>query len=410
MSSTDDLLFRPPRRFGRRHFLIGAGATVGAGIAATGFVTQPWASAPARAASAEEPLVLVTLYGGNDGLNTVVPVDDPAYIAARPTLGYQPHEVLPLADGLALNGQLKGLKGLWDAKQLAVVLGVGYPEPSLSHFQSMDIWQTANPPDGDGTGWLGRWLDGAGADPMQAISVGATLPPALRGAVRAASALTADTVTIGGDPAFQTALASLVGPAPDRSGLAAAVASSGADLLAIRQDLDRMHPSRSASATAAHDLSAQLALVARLITSGAPTRVYQVSTANYDTHADEKAAHERLLAELDAGVTSFFAALKSSPHASGTVLATYSEFGRRPAQNASGGTDHGTAAPLFVAGPRVKGGRFYGDQPSLRTLDANGNLVFNVDFRSVYTTLLEGVVGADPSRILGGRYPTIDLL
>jgi uncharacterized protein (DUF1501 family) len=419
MSSTDG------RRFGRRQFLVGAGAaTVGAGLGATAAVTRPWASGSAHAAAPAGPLVLVTLYGGNDGLNTVVPIDDPAYLAARPTLGYQPNQVLPLSEGLGLNPELKGLKALWDARQLAIVLGVGYPDPSLSHFQSMDVWQTANAPGGEGTGWVGRWLDSTGSDPMRAISVGPTLPPAMRGARSAASALTSDTIAIGGDPAYHAALSSLIGPGPDRTGLAASVASAGADLLAIRQDLARLdlggaprlaaapNPAgpRLLAAPTGHGLSAQLGLVARLITAGAPTRVYQVSTSSYDTHADEKTRHERLLADLGAAVLGFFTALQGSAHGGGTVLATYSEFGRRPAENASGGTDHGTAAPLFVAGPAVKGGRFYGEQPSLRSLDSNGNLVFNVDFRSVYATLLDQVVGVDPTATLGRRYPLIGLL
>ena len=403
---------RQPRRIGRRQFLAGAAVTAGLGVAA--LVEQPWhAWSGAGAPSAGGPLVLVTMYGGNDGLNTVIPVDDPAYHAARPTLGYQADQTLPLPDGLALNGKLTGLKRLWDAGQLAIVRGVGYPDSSLSHFESMDIWQTANPPDGSGTGWLGRWLDATGTDPMRAISVGSTLPPALRGERSAASAVVADTVTIGGNPAFQTALASLTGAGPDRGTLAATVARSGNDLLAVRRDLDRLHTGRAAPtapAGAPRDLTGQLGVVADLIRAGAPTRVYQVSLSSFDTHSDERADQERLLAELDAGLSSFLTSLHGTAHGAGTVVATYSEFGRRPAENASGGTDHGTAAPLFVAGPTVKGGQFYGDQPSLSRLDPNGNLVFTVDFRSVYATLLDRVVGVDPSAFLGGRYPTLDLV
>ncbi|MDQ2754685.1 MAG: hypothetical protein M3R71_03960, partial [Actinomycetota bacterium] len=171
----------------RRRFLIGAAGVAGAaGVGAALGVTRPWnrgasQTAAAKAVSAGKgTLVLVTLYGGNDGLNTVIPYNDPAYHAGRPNLGYTADQVLPLADGLALNSQLKGLKSLWDSGQLAIVRGVGYPSPSLSHFQSMDIWQTANL-EGSGSGWLGRWLDATGSDPMRAISLGSTLPPALRG-------------------------------------------------------------------------------------------------------------------------------------------------------------------------------------------------------------------------------------
>ena len=150
--------------------------------------------------------------------------------------------------------------------------------------------------------------------------------------------------------------------------------------------------------------------MAALIKSGAPTQVYQVSMSSFDFHSDEKANEEALLGQLDSAFSSFFAELEGVKAAENVVVMTYSEFGRRPSENASQGTDHGTAAPLFVAGPKVKGGRFYGEEPSLTSLDANGNLIFNVDFRSVYATVLDKVLGADPEKILGGSFPTLGFL
>lgn len=426
----------PRHPFSRRRLLIGAGALGAAGVAAAAVTTRPWEILTGSAAShttirpGAGKLVLVTLYGGNDGLNTVVPYTDSAYHGGRPNLGYPPNVVLPLGAGLGLNPKLTGLKGLWDAKQLAVVLGVGYPNPSLSHFQSMDIWQTGNP-EGSGSGWLGRWLDGTGRDPMRAISVGSTLPTALRGTKAAATAITADTITVPGRPAFTTAYSRLAGGGPDRTGLAAQVVQSSSDLLAVKGDLDRFHLApvstsptspttasgagskgtapRPGVAGAATSFADQLNLVASLVKAGAPTQVYQVSLSSFDTHADEKANQERLLAELDAGVTGFFRSLAGSPGASDVVLMTYSEFGRRVAENASGGTDHGTASPLFVAGPAVRGGRFYGEQPSLTDL-VDGDLKHNVDFRSVYATMLDRVVGVDPKSFLRATYPTLTLV
>ena len=192
-----------------------------AGRRRTGPRARPAAAAPAPFPTAGHGiLVLVTLYGGNDGLNTVIPTADSTYASARPDLGYRPDQVLTLADGLALNPQLKGLKSLWDAGRLGIVRGVGYPRPSLSHFQSMAIWQTADPVGGSGPGWLGRWLDGTGTDPMRAVSVGTTLPPALRGQQMAAACITRPTITLPGRPAWQSAYRALNGPGPDRSGLA----------------------------------------------------------------------------------------------------------------------------------------------------------------------------------------------
>jgi uncharacterized protein (DUF1501 family) len=417
---------RSARRLSRRGFLLGVGAAGAAGLAGAAVWGRPWdalagpasgphrtAGLPASAAPSTPggagPLVLVTLYGGNDGLNTVVPYTDSAYHAARPTLGYSAGQVLDLGEGLGLNPQLKGMQSLWEAGHLAIVRGVGYPNPNLSHFASMAIWQTANPPDGSGAGWLGRWLDATGTDPLRAISVGATLPVLLRGEQQSATALTAPRITLPGDPDFQDAFASLQAPGADRAGLAALVAASGAELRQVESRLDQLVPAASPPATGvdASSLAGQLQTVAALINAGAPTRVYQVSLASFDTHAAEKANHERLLAELDQALTAFLTAVGSGDHGRDTVVMTYSEFGRRPLENASGGTDHGTAAPLFVAGPTVQGGRFYGEEPSLTALDASGNVKFTTDFRSVYATVLERVIGVDPAPILGGRYPTL---
>ena len=399
------------RLFTRRRFLAGAGAA-GAAVAGGALLGHYLGSSgPAFPAVTEAPapLVVITLYGGNDGLNTVVPYGDPAYAAGRPTLGYHPGEVLDLGGGLGLNPKLPGLHSLWQARKLAIVRGVGYPNPNLSHFASMAIWQTANVTDGTGTGWLGRWLDRNPDDPMLALSLGATLPPLLRGEQRAATAITAEHISLPGGTQLQAAYAALQAPGPDRTGLAGAVASTGADLLAARTDLDRLPLPGTGSAPAtgsAAGLAGQLQTVANLINAGAPTRVYQVSLSSFDTHADEKATHERLLGQLDSAVGAFMHSLAGRP----AVVMTYSEFGRRPAENASGGTDHGTAAPMFVLGDGVKGGAFYGDEPSLTSLDANGNLVHTVDFRSVYATVLERVLGSDPEPVLGGSFPTLPFL
>ncbi|MGH9056631.1 MAG: DUF1501 domain-containing protein, partial [Acidimicrobiales bacterium] len=377
---------------------------------------RPWAAAdPARSSSAgvidagHGTLVLVGMYGGNDGVNTVIPVADPAYRAARPDLGYEPNQVLDLGDGLALNPKLPAMKAMWDGGQLAVVRGVSYPNPSLSHFQAMDIWQTANVGDGSGPGWLGRWLDATGSDPMRAVSIGSTLPVTLRGERAAAAAVTSTTVTLPGDPREQMAFSSLVRPGSDRQGVATAVSGAGEDLLEVQKAFANLHAPQPAS-PGGGALASQLAVVASLIRAGAPTRVYHVSFGSFDTHAGERAAHERLLAELDGGVGRFFNSLKGSPQAAGVVVMTYSEFGRRVTENASGGTDHGTAAPMFVAGPEVKGGRFYGEQPSLTKLDANGNLLLSVDFRQVYATVLERVLRTDAKSVLGGSFATLAFL
>ncbi len=406
----------------RRKFLLASGV-VGAGalVAGAGTVTlhellQAADDDPLPTDSAV--LVLVTLYGGNDGLNTVIPAADHAYQQARPELAYAEKDVLGLGDGLGLNPAMKGFKSLWDDRKLAIVRGVSYPKPDHSHFRSMDIWQTGSPSAPAATGWLGRWLDRYGRDPLKAVSIGATLPPLLAGAQVAGAA-----VPLGGGsvPAMlQPRLAGLAKANSADDPFTARAARSYADLLRVEDSLravssasptpddDDDRPQDGASAGGQSALAAQLALVEQAVAAGAPPRVYSVSLGGFDTHSNEKATQERLLGELDGAVSGFLGRIDRVARGRSVVVAVYSEFGRRVAANANQGTDHGTAGPLFVAGAGVKGG-FYGDQPSLSKLD-NGDLAVTTDFRDVYATLLERVLGADPADILAGHKGRVALL
>ena len=430
----------------RRQFLLGAAGAAAAGAAGLTLAKQPWASkdtgpravpggaaaqspgAPAAGGAAGDGvLVVVTLYGGNDGLNTLIPYDAGPYLGGRSELGYKPDEVIVLSDGLALHPNLKGLKGLWDGGKLAVVRGVGYPNPNRSHFRSMDIWQTASPESGVVTGWLGRWLDGTGDDPIRAVAVGNTLPRLLSGDRTAGAAVPVGNLSLPGGAAVASGFAALSTPTADGSGLGNRIAQTGSDLLKVNKQISEMLASLpaepgtgptgldgaadatvAAGRAAGGSLGAQLDLVARLIKAGSPTKAYSVSLGGFDTHANEKDAHARLMGELDTAVAGFFTQLGSDPHAANVVLVTYSEFGRRVAANASGGTDHGTAGPVFVVGPKVKGG-FYGDEPGLVDLD-QGDLKFTTDFRSVYATLLGGVIGVDPKQALGKSFAPLPFL
>src|SRR6266851_194842 len=382
----------------RRRFLAG-GLAAGA-VGAAGAVVARHLAAPApahhRGLSGAGTLVLVTLYGGNDGLNTVIPYEDGSYLGGRAQLGYQPNEVLPLADGLGLHPNLKGLKGLWEARQLAIVRGVGYPNPNRSHFRSMDIWQSAAPDRAVGSGWLGRWLDTTSRDPLLGLAVGPTLPLALTGDKVLGGAVPVGNLRLPGTTALQQGYASLERPGPLGTPLMAQVAASGADLLRIQHTLSDAlaHvPANEGGATTnlegtsgPNSLGTQLDLVSRSIRAGVPTRAYAASLGGFDTHANEKATHARLMAEIDTALTGFLASLGGAARGQGVVVLVHSEFGRRVAANASGGTDHGTAAPVLALGPSVKGG-FYGEEPSLTGLD-QGDLKYTTDFRSVYATVL----------------------
>ncbi|WP_028935807.1 DUF1501 domain-containing protein [Pseudonocardia spinosispora] len=397
----------------RRRFLAWSGVTAAAALA-SGVTQVDWSDLLYRAQ--HDPLdpkagvlVVVTLYGGNDGLNTLVPTADPAYLAGRPELAYQPSEVLDLGEGLGLNPGLTGLKSLWDDRSLAVVRGVSYPKPDHSHFRSMAIWQTASPSTSVSTGWLGRWLDTSGSggspDPLRALSVEPVLPPLLAGERTAAASLPVGGLALPGGR-LGAAFQALGAAQPGEPEWQARAARSLSDL----HTASRVLGGNNVGKAGAHDkgrpeLDAQLDTVAGLIESGVPTRVYSVSLGGFDTHADERATQQRLLTELDAALTPFVRRLNGTARGRQAVVLVYSEFGRRVRANASQGTDHGTAAPVFLVGSGVVPG-FHGEQPSLTDLD-DGDLKPTVDFRDIYAALLTKVLGSDPTPVLG---PTPDRL
>jgi uncharacterized protein (DUF1501 family) len=358
-------------------------------------------------------LVVVTLYGGNDGLNTVVAAQDSAYQKARPELAYQPHEVLDLGDGLGLNPGMTGLKSLWDSHELAIVRGAGYPKPDHSHFRSMAIWQTASPDTSVPTGWLGRWLDAAGGDPLRAVSVEPVLPPLLAGERTAAASLPVGGLTLPGG-ALGAAFSGLGAPQAGEEFWQAKVARSVTDLHdavrvlggATASNPPSSTPSAGQQKSSKSALAAQLDVVASLIEAGVPTRAYSVSLGGFDTHADERGTQQRLLTELDGALTPFVRRMGTTDRGKQAVVLVYSEFGRRVTANSGHGTDHGTAGPVFVLGRGVRGG-FHGAQPSLTDLD-NGDLKSSTDFRDVYATMLETVLGTDPGTVLGGYHGRVE--
>ena len=426
-------------QFGRRRFLglIGAGtlgavalpsvaatkktgpSTVATTTASVPTTIAATTTAPSRVPTTPGILVMVTLYGGNDGLNTLIPLDASPYLSGRGALAYTAAQSIPLGDGLGLHPNLSGFKGLWDAQHLAIVRGVGYPNPSRSHFRSQDIWSSAVPATFERTGWLGRWYDTAGTDPLGTAVIASSIPRFMIGTRGSAVVVGAPAATPG--TAEFRAATRLVNQGDDSLGpLAARVRSTGADLGRVETVFGPMLASQSAvsiqAATlepgaaprAGNVLDDQLNVVARLIKAGAPTRAYAVSLGGFDTHANERANHAGLMTILDRAVSGFLTLMAADPNGQTVTVMIYSEFGRRLAANGSAGTDHGTAAPVFIAGPKVKGG-FYGDQPSLTDLD-QGDLKFTTDFRSVYSTLLTGVLGAEPTSALDKAYATLGFL
>lgn len=352
-------------------------------------------------------LVVVTLYGGNDGLNTVVPYSDPNYQSLRAQLAYSANQVIPIGDELALNGSMTGFKSFWDKGHLAIVRGVGYPNSDRSHFTSMAIWQSARLT-ADRTGWLGRWVERQPDDPFLAISLGSVLPPLLAGEKRSGSVL-----PLGGFKLPKGPLASelrklgSVQSRPDHfSALAArsldqlfSVSEETAPILASPEPPSPDLPTVvGGNAGGESNLESQLSIVARLIAAGSPTRVWSVSLGGFDTHADEHTAQSTLLGTVSNSITKFMSQIRATPRRKDVTVLVYSEFGRRVRANASDGTDHGTSGPVFLIGEGVHGG-FHGEQPSLRRLK-DDDLEVTTDFRDIYASVLEKVLRTDPDPIL----------
>jgi len=394
--------------FSRRDFLKQGLVPVFAGSAVPSVFANGVAAAAAdspNATPSDRVLVLVQLAGGNDGLNTVIPFQDGAYHDARPTLR-QDQGVLGLNAQLGLHSNLKGLKASWDAGQLAIVQGVGYPNPSLSHFASMSIWETASVQGGIGDGWLGRYLnylDQVGETPnhaLEGVSAGSLVPPELRSKTPVTALQSLRTFRLqpvnehGTQVDVENPLMKFygafkgAGPAP----FGALFDTTLQEALQASHALQATDATYQAKATypANSPIASSLKLVAETIVSGLGVRVAHVTLGGFDNHSREKPV------------------LQGHGLGDRVLVMTWSEFGRRVKENGSAGTDHGTAAPMFLLGAPVKGG-LYGQQPSLTDLD-NGNLKFGTDFRSVYASVLQGYLKAPASDLLGGNYEILPLL
>jgi uncharacterized protein (DUF1501 family) len=390
---------------------------------ALGLVAQSARNPGGAGIPGERILVIVQLGGGNDGLNTVVPYGSGDYFNARPTIGIrapggqatgQAGVALELDRklGIGLHPSLRGFKELLDGGQLAVLQGVGYPNPNRSHFTSMDIWHTAQP-GGRGDGWIGRYFDNTcnGTPlPEGAISIGRTAPLAMLGKVQKPVSFesadlfrwTGEEVDRGMEATYQAInRAGVLPETPERS-QAAFLMRTALDAQVSSDRIRAAVERRPMTPWPTSDLARQLRMVAAMIRDGMKTRVYYATLSGFDTHAGQLGTHARILQQVGDAVLAFQNELKAQGDQDRVLTLVFSEFGRRVQQNASGGTDHGTAAPSFVIGTRVRPG-VHGNHPSLTDLD-NGDLKFTQDFRGVYAALLEDWMKAPADKVLGGRF------
>jgi uncharacterized protein (DUF1501 family) len=368
-------------------------------------------------------LVMIQLAGGNDGLRTVIPLQDPRLHDLRPKLAAMSvDQALPITGDLGLNQSLKGVKTLWDQGKVAIVDGVGYPNPTFSHFESIRVWETGDPTRRQVDGWLGRTLassyDSFGHQ-LTGCACGATnVPGALRDLQATLTVIDSQkTFGFGGGRDVETAVGALYQGTPGIYGALfdTAIATARESITTLRTSEASYQPGATYSDQAQlvysskNQLAAALQLAAELITTGTGVKLLHVTLGGFDTHYTELARHDDLMGYLDAAVGAFYQDLAAHGAADRVLIATWSEFGRRPRENASGGTDHGAAAPLILIGDPVKGG-VYGAAPSLADLDATGNLRYQVDFRSVYQEILGAHLGADPKEILGSVFDRLGFI
>jgi len=387
-------------------------------------------------------LVILQMAGGNDGINTVVPYTNDYYYKARTRVAIPAKDVLEINDSVGLHPSLAGFKELYDAGQLSVIQGVGYPNPNRSHFRSTEIWQTASDSEKfEKYGWLGKYFDNtcSGCDPTVAVNIGRQMPQAF--SAKHPKGVAVDNpqnyrflAPGGGEDAQMVehsyrdmneqgmeadaransggSIGAISGPATptrgsaldflERTALDAQMSSDQIRAISARAENKAVYP--------ASQLGNSLKLVAKLIGGGLPTRIFYVSQGGYDTHTNQVPTQARLLKDLGDAVKSFTDDMKAQGNMQRVLVMTFSEFGRRVSDNANGGTDHGAAAPMFVIGNRVKAG-LLGQYPSLAPGDLyQGDVKYNVDFRCVYAAVLENWLKTRSEPVLGRKFPPLQFV
>ena len=405
----------------RRQFL-GSSLAASAGLAIGSPIPGPWMQALASdAVGGERILVVIQFSGGNDGLNTVIPYSNEEYRKARPKLAIPKSDVLKIDDELGLHPSLGGASKLLERGRLSIVQGVGYAAPNRSHFESMDIWHSCRRKEERGTdGWLGRWI-GSRASDKQTDSLGLHLGGDQQPLALAARGVQVPSIASVDQFRLKIADEGMSGNAMlSNKSTETKTKSDGDDLLGFLQASteaavaasERLEKALKTPDTQSEfpqtDLGEKLRVISRLILAGLSTRVYYITLDGFDTHSQQAVAHTGLLRHWSDALDAFVRRMERAGQADRVLVMTFSEFGRRVQENASEGTDHGAAAPVFFAGCSLPK-PVIGELPSLTDLD-DGDLKFHTDFRSVYATVVEQWFKDKSKQILGEAYPTINLL
>ena len=373
---------------------------------AEGFFDKPGVS--------KKKLVIIQLSGGNDGLNTIVPYTNPLYFKARPSLAVPADQVLKAGENLGFNPAMQGIYRLFEENKVCVINNVGYPHPNRSHFRSMDIWQTAS---GSGkylnTGWIGRYLDTLPHDlkkPYMAVETENRLSLALKGKKLTGIAVSNpvqlhNALRKGFFQPLASAYRTEIPPENKHLDYIRRMMIETVD--SVEYIYEKTEPAlKNQPKKPARPFAAGLFVIRTMIRSGLATSVYYITLDGFDTHVRQKQRQDNLLKEYSDAVTSFVDGLESDALLDDVLIFTFSEFGRRVEENASKGTDHGTASNVWLIGGGLKKTGFYNPGPNLSDLD-QGDLKFTVDFRSVYATLLQDYLGVSPKAVLGAKFPVL---
>ncbi|WOO40018.1 DUF1501 domain-containing protein [Rubellicoccus peritrichatus] len=402
----------------RREFLKASGGALGVlsfSNFAPSLLAQTALSQTPKAGKDMPILVLVQLAGGNDGLNTVIPVTDDNYYRLRPNIAIAPKDALPIGDGLGLHPSCDPMRQMLDDGKLSIIQNVGYPNPNRSHFRSTEIWETASDSDQTAhTGWIGRYFDnhcsGSAANGPLGVHISNEFPQmfsadevhnvfGLKARGNVAKKQKDDSMML---------LENLTdSPAYDEN--ESYLQHTMMDALVTEKRVQKIIDSyRPMSQYQGNGLAQSLRRVAALIAGGMETRVYFVSQGGYDTHSNQLGNHARLMGELSGALAAFQRDLENHRLDDQVLTMTFSEFGRRPSENGSQGTDHGTAAPLFVVGSSVNES-IVGQQPDLN-LEKNKDLEFGTDFRQIYSTVIDKWFMANPEPVIGGQYDSMEFI
>lgn len=358
-------------------------------------------------------LVIIQLSGGNDGLNTVVPFRDDLYHNARPTIALGKDDVLKLNDDIGLHSSLGPLKRLYDQGYLSIINNVGYPNPNRSHFRATDIWQTASGSEEyKQSGWIGRFLDNYGEHLYNAIEIDDSLSLALKGEEFNGIATKNPEVLFktANDPYFRGVLNHYNDEHLSEHNLGYLYKSMIAAESSAKYIYETTKTISSTQEYPNNQFGVQLKTMAKFINSGIDTKVFYSSLGGFDTHANQKGTHSRLLEIYAESIEAFVKDLKQQNTFKDTLILTFSEFGRRVKQNAGHGTDHGSANNVFIVGENLKRQGLYNDMASLSNLDANGDIKFEIDFRSIYATVLNKWLMVDDTKILNKNFMNLKFI